>query len=948
MFRWYLVRRGVAAILLSGSLSFLSAAQLVSPIAVKDVTGSQQQNRPTSVFMTFKRGDVPHFAQAVIGSVPILTQCDVRTRWPDGSLKQATVSFVYTIPASSSVTVSFQDQATGNNTGYLSKTDLLARPWDAEVQTVASSVTKTADARTILTAAASISTDPNSLGVRYWLQGSVVTQVILEDRTSARSSDFGYTCTQNCTVNLASTAVNTSTGAFTATGHTMQNGSLVTIYALHEYNHIGSPPTGFTNGSAYYVVQADANTFKLSTTSGGSPIVPSDQGSGIYLPATPIEIGGVPNGTAVWATDTTHKSLHPTFVLTFFAGYTGGIKVDYILSDDWTTHLQDQRYALTLLGDSGNGTTKYSHAEFPHYAMTRWRKTYWSGTALGDVKIDHNFAYLTSTGIIPNYDTSGTVTAANINADTTNWNANTFGGISNYACDPTSQVFSQTFVGGFPKAMGTTGQTTADYIGIIPAWQVRWLYGMSNAAVDNTQFNGPTMSTLNCSGLVPVHLWESDTGRWYDSGHTIDAFGLPISIDARPTIYFNSTTGSDDIAFVAPRTTYSGWDFDTAHQPGHGFFQYLMTGDWYALQELYAWNSFNPTQMNIGKDTCGRAGAWGNLNDGGSCLQTRAKAWSFRGFVQTAASAPDNSPEKAYFTEKINNNIVISEGRYAITNGAFPPSDPTCAGFNAVTTTDKWCFGNKMISEIPYEDTPRYSTLHVPTNGTNGSCNGTWNQNYDANATCDSTWHQYFYYAALGHAKDLGFSTNALLSWIAKDWINMVVNPAFNPYLIDQNYMVMMGNSKTMPTNWGGSDATGMKFYLAGSSRSFFANSGNPSTPATPGPSDYANIFKGMVTWAYAYTDGSYTGSGAWAWVRDHVPNTGANGDHKWDFLPRYSPCDLNEDGLVNILDVQNGYIQFHGTCGNADLTGDGLCTIVDIQRLIDAAALGGTCRVGP
>jgi len=58
--------------------------------------------------------------------------------------------------------------------------------------------------------------------------------------------------------------------------------------------------------------------------------------------------------------------------------------------------------------------------------------------------------------------------------------------------------------------------------------------------------------------------------------------------------------------------------------------------------------------------------------------------------------------------------------------------------------------------------------------------------------------------------------------------------------------------------------------------------------------------------------------------------------------------CDLNDDGIVNLLDVQIAINQASGVsvCSSADLTGNGQCTIVDVQRVINAA-LGGPCKVG-
>lgn len=62
---------------------------------------------------------------------------------------------------------------------------------------------------------------------------------------------------------------------------------------------------------------------------------------------------------------------------------------------------------------------------------------------------------------------------------------------------------------------------------------------------------------------------------------------------------------------------------------------------------------------------------------------------------------------------------------------------------------------------------------------------------------------------------------------------------------------------------------------------------------------------------------------------------------------PPQPTCDLNQDGLYNILDVRLMTNQVLGitACTN-DLDQSGSCTIVDIQRVIDKA-LGGVCVIG-
>ena len=148
-------------------------------ITVTDLSGQGQTNRFVSIGRVFKQGDISHFAQAVVGQAPILTQCDVKNRWPDGSLKLAILSFILPSVSNSGTIVSFQDQSTGNNTGYLQQGDMLdpGYDFDATMQLTGTN-SPTISARSMLQGG----------NFRYWLQGPIVTAVIIEDRDN-RTAD---------------------------------------------------------------------------------------------------------------------------------------------------------------------------------------------------------------------------------------------------------------------------------------------------------------------------------------------------------------------------------------------------------------------------------------------------------------------------------------------------------------------------------------------------------------------------------------------------------------------------------------------------------------------------------------------------------------------------------------------------------------------------------------
>ena len=137
------------------------------------ISGPAQDNRFVSVPRFFRQGDISNFARAVVNGAALLTQCDVKNRWPDGSLKFAIISFVVPKVTSYGTEVRFQNQPTGNNEGFLKQKDMLNEAFDFEgtIQ-VAGKVNHSISARSML----------EKGHFRYWLKGPVVTAVIIEDR----------------------------------------------------------------------------------------------------------------------------------------------------------------------------------------------------------------------------------------------------------------------------------------------------------------------------------------------------------------------------------------------------------------------------------------------------------------------------------------------------------------------------------------------------------------------------------------------------------------------------------------------------------------------------------------------------------------------------------------------------------------------------------------------
>src|SRR5580700_4649919 len=144
----FLLRAGTSAVIVF-ALICLSARQAppaeisnsserlpaTDEVRITDISRAVQTNRPISIARPFVQGEIHDFAQALINGSPLPTQCDVKNRWPDGSLKFAIVSFlVPSIPSKGSVTIAFSNQPSGNNTGFLTKADMLSPAYNFDGQ----------------------------------------------------------------------------------------------------------------------------------------------------------------------------------------------------------------------------------------------------------------------------------------------------------------------------------------------------------------------------------------------------------------------------------------------------------------------------------------------------------------------------------------------------------------------------------------------------------------------------------------------------------------------------------------------------------------------------------------------------------------------------------------------------------------------------------------------
>lgn len=635
-----------------------------------------------------------------------------------------------------------------------------------------------------------------------------------------------------------------------------------------------------------------------------------------------------------------NKSLHPIFVLTFYPNTNLGVSVQYIVDNDWFNKCQDQTYSITL---KANGATVFSKASFDFISATRWRKVFWAGAAptgwtdetTPGINIDYNLPYMASSKALANYDLTKHPSAAAIASEVADYHSRNTNNEEPQFC-----VSNPDWCGSYVKFMPQAGGRGD--LGVLPRWYMLYLYTFDKSLYPVLLGDGLA------SGRAPIHARDYDNTLFFDSAHRGTAFGRPVDTDGRPYTNAQISVGS---------ITTNGWDVDLAHQPDMVFLPYLITGDWYFLEELQFWAARNPMTIESCDDAhwC-RHGSWEFYSP---TIESRGVGWSYRTLLNAAFISPDNTPEQFHFVEKLKNNIQIWEGVYNIKNGSFPPVDPSCPNFDPRTTTDKWCWGRKLISTRAGGGAP--NTIGFPDLGDPyvddvylvGVIDLTKAGNPPVQAMFESAINQIIW----GRIKELGYPGSFIQTFWSTWFINVAVNPAVNHFHIQDYVYPIVRTGTDLDTNqyiqswqeWNNAYFPAYNGSGSGSAQDLFMQRSGDVEFGYPHIAYAALSYAAGIT-----TSDGLSGNNAWTWIKTTLPNQSLQNDNpKWAIVPRTGtqqagPCDLNSDGVVDVADVQLEINQSLGVnqCGNGDLDGNGLCNVIDVQRVVNAV-LNGTCRVG-
>lgn len=292
--------------------------------------------------------------------------------------------------------------------------------------------------------------------------------------------------------------------------------------------------------------------------------------------------------------------------------YAGGdVRVRVVVENcKWTT-AGNLAYDVEIRVD---GATAFQQAEMGawpakpyigHPAFARWSHVIWKGRNLDENHVVYDVPYILSTGLLPRYDP-----------------ATNAGQIAAVDYLPLRPGLITPY---FPQTGGR------DDIGPLPEWTVNYLLSQSPEA------KRTMLAQAEAAAGCPVHYRDHATGEYLDIN-----LHPRFSLNARQTREAIPTRASDE-PWVLPARSY--FTPDGAHQASFAYVPYLITGDFYYLEEMEFWAAYNAIRPGWEY----RQGAKGLLVE-----QERGHAWTIRNLAHVAAVSP--SPD--YFETILENNLA--------------------------------------------------------------------------------------------------------------------------------------------------------------------------------------------------------------------------------------------------------------------------------------------------
>lgn len=556
-----------------------------------------------------------------------------------------------------------------------------------------------------------------------------------------------------------------------------------------------------------------------------------------------------------------YAPFRPIFHATFWPTI-NKVRVRFIGETASTEEWEGITYSLALTTGNASPSSRYTKSSWTQRAGTRWTKEFWVQTAPSAIAINHNLAYLNTTNHLPKWDTTLAIPEATLAAQSAAWL-----GASTDIGDG----------GNWQKAMGTAGGRQD--IGLLPAWSVRWLYSGDNRLKAMAFGN----ADLAAAGWQ-MHAREGDSAKHIDRALSVSGLGKIMSLRERPTAFmhsshFNSGTDAADQITVPSGGTgideSTGWYYDAEHVPEPFYPQYLLTGDFWYLEELWFWASWAAGTENPGHR--GPTGAYGHCHfDSG----TRATAWVLRSRMYAAIASPDGTDEKTYFTELVDDAAAGFEGMHNTT--ASYATTPWSAMWTWARAEGHMGGALDAAGGIP------------PQHQWDAGLASTVQAGYGIDETKVSFATGYFMdlylMAVLGVGKRLGFPLAATVTYFSKFFVEQVTTDGYNPKHIARGRMpenagVKNGARGAYFATWEDLEAAFLTSWYVADWDLTVTTDENFDVQLTDAENGYA--FLALAALAVCYSETS--GAAAWTWAVANIasdPSDVLNANPKWALVP--------------------------------------------------------------
>lgn len=362
-----------------------------------------------------------------------------------------------------------------------------------------------------------------------------------------------------------------------------------------------------------------------------------------------------------------------------------------------------------------NERMAFSQSALTHYTHARWHKALWANASgSSPVHVMHNTGYLIATRAVPNYDQNVVPKEATL---------------ASFVNGLTADKLAPMKIGPIVAYMPTTGGRPD--IGPLPGWAVSYLLSMDRRA------RASMMAAADGSGSWSIHYRDENTGYPVRLDNEVNK-----NISTHPNLNHKGPLpvprcANNDGALCA--TPYKA---DTAHQPSLAYLPYLLTGDYFYLEELQFWASWNPTETDAGNHGLGQ----GLLR----WQQLRGQAWSLRTLGQVAYITPDAHYLKGYFGKQLDNNLSFYHDTYVVGNP------------NALGLYDGSGKGSFAVAQV-------------------------------------APWQDDFFTWSFGYLNELGFSkAEAMLKWKAKFAVGRMTAPGYC-WVDGAAYFMKFRDSATTP-----------------------------------------------------------------------------------------------------------------------------------------------------